>query len=41
MFFCNGLICKRLYEKHVPGVFSSDFVTVSTPFNASFVALIF
>ena len=41
MFFCNGLICKRLYEKHVPGVFSSDFVSVSTPFNASFVALIF
>ena len=27
--------------KHVPGVFSSDFVTVSTPFNASFDVLLF
>ena len=41
IYFCNGLICKRFYEKHLPGVFSSDFVTVSTPFNASFVALLF
>ena len=40
-YFCNGFIRKRLYEKYIPGVFSSDFVSVSSPFNASFVALLF
>ena len=40
-YFCNGLICKRSYEKYIPGVFSSNFVAVSKPFTASFVALLF
>ena len=40
-YFCNGFICKRSYEKYIPGVFSSNFVAVSKPLTASFVALLF
>ena len=40
-YFCNGLICKRSYEEYIPRAFSSNFVAVSKPFAALFIASLF